>query len=300
MGLELVVTEEVNQRIDKYLPTVVEEMSRSQIQSLIEEKAILVNGKEVKASYLLKKNDIINIEFPEAKPIEIIAEEIPLDIYYEDQDLIVVNKPTGMVVHPAFGNYQGTLVNALMHHCEDLSGINNVLRPGIVHRLDKDTSGLIVACKNDFTHRALSLQFSKKTVTRKYNAIVYGIINHNNGKIDAPIARDPKNRKMMTVIDGGKKAITHFQVLERYKNFSFLELSLETGRTHQIRVHMKYINHPVLGDPLYGPRKVVGKFGQYLHARTLGFIHPRTKEYMEWETELPEYFEERLKIIKNE
>lgn len=298
--MKFVFTSEQSQRLDKYLPEVLEEFSRSQAQILIEQEAVLVNGKVVKPSFILKKDDLIEVNLPENLVADIQPEAIPLDIYYEDQDLIVINKPSGMVVHPAAGNYQGTLVNALMHHCRDLSGINGILRPGIVHRIDKDTSGLLVACKNDFTHRALGIQFHEKTVTRKYNAVVYGVINHNHGKIDAPIGRDPANRKLMAVVETGKRAITNFQVLERFNDYTFLELVLETGRTHQIRVHMQYINHPVVGDPQYGPKKRIGEHGQYLHAKVLGFVHPRTGQYLEWEAPLPDYFRDFLAKLREE
>ena len=299
MELRKIIFEEVDScRIDKYLPTIYPEFSRSQVQLLIDDEKIDVNGKFVKASYLLKQNDIITIKIDKSINYEIKSEDIPLDIYYEDSDIIVVNKPIKMVVHPATGNYEGTLVNALKHHCKDLSGINGVLRPGIVHRIDKDTSGLIVACKNDFAHRNLSKQFSDHNVTRKYHALVYGTIDHNYGKIDAPIGRDPNNRKLMGVVEDGKNAITNFTVVERFQDFTYLELKLETGRTHQIRVHMKYINHPVVGDSQYGPKKVIGKFGQFLHAKTLGFFHPRTNEYLEWESPLPDYFLDFLEELR--
>jgi 23S rRNA pseudouridine1911/1915/1917 synthase len=299
MGLEFLIKNDQNIRLDKYLAGEIENMTRAQVQLLISEGQIRVNGKAVKASYLIKTDDLIQVNIPEPTLTEIKAEKIPLDIYYEDSDLIVINKPVGMVVHPAAGNYQGTLVNALLHHCQDLSGINGTLRPGIVHRIDKDTSGLLVACKNDFTHRALSKQFINKSVTRKYHAIVHGIIDHNVGRIEAPIGRDPKNRKLMDIVDGGKNAITNFLVLERFKNQTYLELSLETGRTHQIRVHMKYIGYPIVGDPQYGLKKDISPFGQYLHAITLGFIHPRTGENMEWSTPLPDYFKEYLEQARN-
>ena len=287
------------ERIDKYLANELEDMSRSSIQMLIKEKQVLVNEEVVKANFLLKNGDEISVTIPDPVNDEILAEDIPLDVYYEDSDVIVINKPSGMVVHPAVGNTKGTLVNALMYHCKDLSGINGVIRAGIVHRIDKDTSGLLVACKNDKSHQHLSEQFFNKTVKRKYYAICYGEINHNLGKIDAPIGRDLSNRQTMTVVDGGKHAITHFKVLERFNGFTLLELVLETGRTHQIRVHMKYIGHPLLGDPVYGPRNVVGENGQFLHAKTLGFTHPKTNEFLEFESPLPDYFEEKLKELRS-
>jgi 23S rRNA pseudouridine1911/1915/1917 synthase len=296
----ILIEEEVNQRIDKYLPSIMPNFSRTQVQMMLDDKLITVNDNIIKASYILKLGDVIKITMLEASVDEVKSEDIPLDIYYEDKDVIVINKPSGMVVHPASGNYEGTLVNALLHHCKDLSGINGVLRPGIVHRIDKETSGLLVACKNDFSHRELSKQFLKKSVTRKYDAIVYGVINHNFGKVDAPIARDPNNRKLMGIVEGGKNAVTNFKVIERFKDFTHLELALETGRTHQIRVHLKYIDHPVVGDPQYGPKKIIGNQGQFLHAKTLGFIHPRTNEYMEWISPLPDYFTNFLSEIKKD
>ena len=287
-----------DQRIDKFLAENLEDYSRTQVQQLIKDKNVLVNDLEVKANYLLEEEDIIKVTIPDPVTIDIVAENIPLDIYYEDEDVIVVNKPSGMVVHPALGNYSGTLVNALMYHCKDLSGIGGVLRAGIVHRIDKDTSGLLVSCKSDLAQKSLSLQFFNKTVKRKYYAIVYGVINHNLGRIDAPIGRDPDNRQRMAVVDGGKNAVTNFKVLQRYKDYTLLELQLETGRTHQIRAHMKYIGHPVVGDPLYGPKKVIGDNGQYLHAKTLGFVHPKTNENLEFDSPLPDFFEEFLNTLE--
>ena len=289
-----------SERIDKFLANELEDLSRSSIQMLIKDKYVLVNEEVVKSNFLLKNGDEISITIPDPVNDEILAEDIPLDVYYEDSDVIVINKPSGMVVHPAVGNTKGTLVNALMYHCKDLSGINGVIRAGIVHRIDKDTSGLLVACKNDKSHQHLSEQFFNKTVKRKYYAICYGEINHNLGKIDAPIGRDLSNRQTMTVVDGGKHAITHFKVLERFKGFTLLELVLETGRTHQIRVHMKYIGHPLLGDPVYGPRNVVGENGQFLHAKTLGFTHPKTNEFLEFESPLPDYFLEKINELREE
>lgn len=286
-------------RIDKFLVNEMEDFSRNSIQIYIKDNHVLVNDKVVKANYILKKGDAISITIPDPIDNDIIAQDIPLDIYYEDSDVIVVNKPTGMVVHPAVGNYQNTLVNALMFHCHDLSGINGVIRAGIVHRIDKDTSGLLVACKNDFAHRSLSEQFFNKTISRKYYAIVYGVINHNVGRIEAPIGRDKFNRQQMTVIEHGKPAVTNFKVLERFKKYTLIELALETGRTHQIRVHMKYIGYPLVGDPVYGPKNVIGETGQFLHAKTLGFTHPRTKEYLEFDSPLPKYFEDFLNELRS-
>lgn len=286
-------------RLDKYLASELEDLSRTQIQNLIKDNNVLVNEKEVKANYILSLGDEIIVKIPDPVDIDIKKEDIPLDIYYEDDDVIVINKPSGMVVHPALGNYSGTVVNALMYHCNDLSGINGVNRAGIVHRIDKDTSGLIVACKTDLAMKSLSKQFFEKTVERKYIAICYGVINHNLGRIDAPLGRDPENRKRYAVVDDGKHAVTNFRVLERFKEFSLLELELETGRTHQIRVHMKYIGHPIVGDPLYGPRTVIGTNGQYLHAGTLGFTHPRTGERLHFTSPLPDFFKEYLESLRN-
>lgn len=290
--------EENEQRIDKFLADNLEDFSRTQVQQLIKDQNVLVNDNPVKANYLLEAEDIIKVTIPDPVTIDIKAENIPLDIYYEDEDVIVVNKPSGMVVHPAIGNYSGTLVNALMYHCKDLSGINGELKAGIVHRIDKDTSGLLVSCKSDLAQKSLSLQFYNKTVTRIYYAIVYGVINHNLGRIDAPIGRDPDNRQRMAVVDGGKRAVTNFKVLQRFKDFTLLELKLETGRTHQIRAHMRYIDHPVVGDPLYGPKKVIGDHGQFLHAKTLGFQHPKTGEFLEFDSPLPDYFVEFLNTLE--
>ncbi|MBQ8292391.1 MAG: RluA family pseudouridine synthase [Bacilli bacterium] len=287
-----------SERIDKYLANAIEEVTRSELKNYFTDGLISVNGKLVKPSYTLNEGDLIVIEPREVVSLDIEKEDIPLDVVYEDSDVIVVNKPSGMVVHPAFGHYQGTLVNALMHHCDDLSGINGVIRAGIVHRIDKDTSGLLVACKNDLAHKSLSKQLKDKTTTRKYIAIVCGQIPHNLGKINAPIGRDENNRQKMAVISGGKPAVTHFKVLERFKKYTLVECTLETGRTHQIRVHMSYIGYPVLGDPLYGPRKVYGNTGQFLHAKTLGFVHPRTNEYIEFSKDAPDVFYETIEEIK--
>lgn len=290
--------EDANIRLDKFLSKELEDISRTQIQDIIKSGKVLVNEKASKASTIIFENDIIQIEIPDPVEVEILAEDIPLDIYYEDKDVIVVNKESGMVVHPAVGNYSGTMVNALMYHCKDLSGIGGVIRAGIVHRIDKETSGLLVSCKSDLAHKSLSEQFLNKTVKRKYYAVCHGEINHNFGKIEAPIGRDPQNRQKMAVVEGGKHAVTHFKVLERFNGFTLLELQLETGRTHQIRVHMAYIGFPVCGDPLYGPKKVIGKNGQYLHAKTLGFIHPRTGEELEFDSPLPDFFEEFLEELR--
>ncbi|HOI46679.1 MAG TPA: RluA family pseudouridine synthase [Bacilli bacterium] len=285
-------------RIDKFLTNELEDASRSMVQDIIEKQQVLVNEKIIKPSYLLKHGDMIEVMMEDTVPSDIVAEDIPLDIYYEDTDLLVVNKPTGMVVHPAVGHYSNTLVNALLFHCKDLSGINGVERPGIVHRIDKDTSGLLVVCKNDVSHRDLSRQLAEKTVTRKYVAICSGVIPHNLGKIDAPLSRNPNNRQQIAVVDGGKEAVTHFKVLERFRNHTLVECVLETGRTHQIRVHMQYIGYPVLGDPIYGHKKTVSNQGQFLHAQTLGFVHPKTKEYLEFFAPLPQYFKDMIEELK--
>jgi len=286
-------------RLDKFLASELDDFSRSRIQDLIEKGMIRVQEKMVKASHLLKKGDWIEIEIDEPVPSDIVAEDIPLEIVYEDGDLLVVNKPSGMVVHPAVGHFHGTLVHALMHHCKDLSGINGIARAGIVHRIDKDTSGLLVVCKNDHAHKNISRQLAEKTAMRKYVAIVHGVIPHNHGKIDAPLGRNPNNRQQFSVVESGKNAITHFNVLERFENQTLVELMLETGRTHQIRVHMQYIGYPVVGDPVYGPKKKIGDRGQFLHAKTLGFVHPTHKTYMEFSSELPDFFMDYLKKIRD-
>lgn len=297
---QLKYNSEKKERLDKYLTEQLSEYTRSQIQMWISEELVLVNQKKAKASLILKDGDIIEYTIPEIKESEITSQNIALDIIYEDSDIIVVNKPSGMVVHPASGNKTNTLVNALLYHCHDLSGINGVMRAGIVHRIDKDTSGLIVACKNDFAHKNLARQFAKREVTRQYTTLVHGIIPHNRGRIDAPIGRNPQKRQQMTVIETGKEAITNFTVLERFDEFTLLNANLETGRTHQIRVHMQYIGYPVVGDVVYGPRKVVGRHGQFLHASKLGFVHPRTKQTVEFNSPLPQYFEEFLINLRNQ
>jgi 23S rRNA pseudouridine1911/1915/1917 synthase len=290
--------EQENVRIDKVISSLNEEWSRTQVQQWIKDGNVMVNGKPVKPNYKCALNDRITIEIPEPEPLEVEPEEMDLDIYYEDKDVLVVNKPKGMVVHPAPGHTTGTLVNGLMAHCKDLSGINGVMRPGIVHRIDKDTSGLLMVAKNDLAHERLVEQLVEKTVTRKYYAIVHGVIPHEVGTIDAPIGRDPKDRQSMAVVDNGKPAVTHFRVIERLKDFTFIECELETGRTHQIRVHMKYIGYPLAGDPKYGPKKTIDANGQLLHAAVLGFNHPRTGEYMEFEAPLPEDFQDILELLR--
>ena len=287
-----------NERIDKFVAGINNEWSRTQVQQWIKDDVVTVNGKAVKGNYKVKENDEITVTIPEPEELDIQPEDMNLEIYYEDADVLVVNKPRGMVVHPAPGHTSGTLVNGLMHHCTDLSGINGVMRPGIVHRIDKDTSGLLMVAKNDMAHESLVNQLVAKTVTRRYKAIVHGVIPHDKGTIDAPIARDKKERQSMTVDENGKHAVTHFQVLERFKDFTLVECRLETGRTHQIRVHMKYIGYPLAGDPKYGPKKTLDMNGQALHAGILGFDHPRTGEYIQFEAPIPEVFEDALNILR--
>ncbi|MEK5443202.1 MULTISPECIES: RluA family pseudouridine synthase [unclassified Fredinandcohnia] len=298
---ELTIEEQQkNDRIDKVVSAFNSDWSRTQVQSWIKDGNIKVNGNNVKTNYKVNIGDHIHIEIPEPQVLDVVPEEMNLDIYYEDADVLVVNKPKGMVVHPAPGHVSGTLVNGLMAHCNDLSGINGVLRPGIVHRIDKDTSGLLMVAKNDVAHESLVNQLVEKSVTRKYKALVHGIIPHDQGTIDAPIGRDKKDRQSMTITDeNSKNAVTHFNVLERFKDFTFVECQLETGRTHQIRVHMKYIGYPLAGDPKYGPKKTLDLGGQALHAGLLGFVHPRTKEYLEFESPLPAYFEELLEKLRH-
>ncbi|MGG0215810.1 RluA family pseudouridine synthase [Bacillus mycoides] len=293
-----VAEEQKSERIDKFVAEINSEWSRSQVQQWIKDAVVTVNGKSVKGNYKVKGNDEITVTIPEPEELDIQPEDMNLEVYYEDADVLVVNKPRGMVVHPAPGHTKGTLVNGLMHHCTDLSGINGVMRPGIVHRIDKDTSGLLMVAKNDMAHESLVNQLVAKTVTRRYKAIVHGVIPHDKGIIDAPIGRDKKERQSMTVDENGKNAVTHFQVLERFKDFTLVECRLETGRTHQIRVHMKYIGYPLAGDPKYGPKKTLDMNGQALHAGILGFDHPRTGEYIEFEAPIPEVFEEALKILR--
>ncbi|WP_071395405.1 RluA family pseudouridine synthase [Bacillus tuaregi] len=295
-----VLEHEKQERIDKVITSLEPDWSRTQVQQWIKDGLVLVNHKPIKTNYKCNVEDQIEISIPDPEILDVIPEEMNLDIYYEDSDVIVVNKPKGMVVHPAAGHTAGTLVNGLMAHCKDLSGINGVLRPGIVHRIDKDTSGLLMVAKNDKAHEHLVNQLVEKTVTRKYKALVHGNISHDYGTIDAPIGRDQKDRQSMTVVENGKHAVTHFQVQERFQDFTFVECRLETGRTHQIRVHMKYIGFPLAGDPKYGPRKTLDINGQALHAAVLGFTHPRTEEYLEFEAPLPREYEVLLeKLRKN-
>lgn len=288
-----------NLRLDLFLSELLENMSRSQIQKLIDENHITVNDKNIKSNYKIKTKDKINIEIPKPKLLEIEAEDIDVDIIYEDEDLAIINKPQGMVVHPAAGNFSGTLVNALLSRCQNLSGINGVIRPGIVHRIDKDTSGVLVIAKNDMAHRSLAEQIKEHTVKRVYVALVEGIIKQDNGTVDMPIGRHPVERKKMAIIKNGRNAVTHFTVMERFKNTTIIEARLETGRTHQIRVHMAYLGHPLVGDPVYGyKRQKYNLKGQMLHAKTLGFIHPRTGEYMEFSSPLPDYFQNLINNLK--
>ena len=299
--IKITVVEEAGQRIDKILVKALTDFSRTQIQMLIQDGHVLVNGKAIKASYKVEVNGEVMVHIPEPESTDILAEDIPLDIVYEDQDVIVVNKPTGMIVHPSAGIYKGTLVNALLYHCHDLSGINGVMRPGIVHRIDKETSGLLMVAKNDMAHASLSEQLQEHTVIRRYLALVHGLISHEFGRIEAPIGRDPKDRQKMTCTDkNAKDAITNFKVLERFKDMTLVECRLETGRTHQIRVHMQYIGHPVYGDPQYGLKRDDTTYGQYLHAKILGFVHPRTGEDMYFESELPDFFKAKLDELRNE
>lgn len=291
----------VGQRIDKALSALCTDITRSALQKIIEQGAVSVGGIIVTKNYKVKLNDKISVVIPEAKPLEVTAENIPLDIRYEDDDLLVVNKPKGMVVHPAAGNYDKTLVNALLYHCKDsLSGINGVIRPGIVHRIDKDTSGLLIVAKNDFSHVALSEQIKAHTFTREYQTVVYGSMKNESGTIDAPIGRHPVDRKKMAVTEkNSKHAVTHYETIREYDKFTHLAVRLETGRTHQIRVHMSYIGHPVAGDAVYGPKKVITSLnGQCLHAGLIGFIHPKTNKYIEISAELPEYFTKFLRSLK--
>ena len=295
----LTIEEFAGERIDKALSQMEESWSRSQISNWLDEERILVNGAAVKAKYKVKQGDVIEVTVPEVEDLEIVPEDLNLEIVYEDADVLVVNKPRGMVVHPAPGHTSGTLVNGLMHHCKDLSGINGVARPGIVHRIDKDTSGLLMVAKNDVAHESLVNQLVEKSVTRKYTALVHGHIAHEKGTIDAPIGRDQKDRQKQAVVDKGKHAVTHFQVIERFGDFTLVECRLETGRTHQIRVHMNYIGFPLVGDPKYGPKKTIDFGGQVLHAATLGFDHPSSGEYLEFETPLPADYEQLLNDLRN-
>jgi len=280
--------EEAGARLDLFLAEKYPELSRSRIQGIINEGLLTVNQKIKKPSYRIRSGDRIEFKVPEPAPLEVEPEQIPVEVLYEDQDLVVVNKPQGMVVHPADGNYSGTLVNALLFHCQDLSGINGRLRPGIVHRIDKDTSGVIVVAKNDFAHQGLAEQIKQRSVARVYTALVRGNLANERGTVDATIGRHQIDRKKMAVAHGGRRAVTHYQVLKRFRGYDLIEARLETGRTHQIRVHMAYIGHPLVGDPRYGSAdNRLGMEGQALHATTLGFVHPRTGDYLEFSASLP-------------
>ena len=290
--IEFFYEAEDSKRLDAYLSKQLQ-ITRSHAEKLISDGFVTVNGREVAKSLKLKKGDKVCATVPEPEPLDVAAENIPLEVVYEDEHLLVVNKPKGMVVHPAAGNYSGTLVNALLYHCGDsLSGINGVMRPGIVHRIDKDTSGLLMVAKNDKAHNFLAEQIKEHSFYREYEAVVHGIIKNDSGTVNAPIGRHPVKRKQMAVTaENSKEAVTHYEVLSRGNGFTHIKCRLETGRTHQIRVHMAYLGHPVAGDEVYGPKKVEkGLFGQCLHARRLGFIHPETRKYMEFSSELPEYF----------
>ena len=287
-------------RLDKVLVAFLSDKSRSYISNLIDQGNCLVNGKEAKASLKVKEGDVVEIDIPEAKPLEVKGEDIPLKIIYEDEDILIIDKPQGMVVHPSCGHHEHTLVNAILAHCNDLSGINGVIRPGIVHRIDKDTSGLICVAKNDGAHNFLAEQLKDHTMSRTYVALVRGVIKENHGTINMPIGRDKRNRQKMAVTrDNSKEAITNFDVIKRYNEHTLIECHLVTGRTHQIRVHMAYINHPVEGDPLYGGRsyKKLYSGGQLLTAVKLRLIHPRSKKEMEFVTEIPPYFQNILDIL---
>lgn len=296
------VTEEnCDERLDKCLALLNENFSRTFIKNLIVDKRITVNGKSQKPSYITMEGDVLSMDVPDPVVPDIPAQDIPLNIVYEDEDVILIDKPKDMVVHPAPGHYTGTLVNALMFHCKDhLSGINGVLRPGIVHRIDRNTTGILIACKNDSAHQAIAKQLAEHSITRRYYALVYGDVKED-GTVDARLGRSPKDRKKMAIVPGGKEAITHYMVKERFGDYTWIECRLETGRTHQIRVHMASIHHPLVGDDVYGPEKCPfkGLKGQALHAYKLGFVHPKTGEYMEFESKLPKYFEELLEKLRN-
>ena len=293
--------DESGERIDKFLSRNYENLSRSYIQKLLKDGNIIVNKLAVKANYKIASGDVIHIRIPESEPLDILPENIPLDILYEDSDILIVNKPKGMVVHPSPGHYTHTLVNAVLYHCGgNLSGINGVIRPGIVHRIDMNTTGSLLICKNDRAHQILAEQLKEHSITRRYHAIVHGNIKEDSGTVDAPIGRHPADRKKMsTKSQHGRHAVTHYRVLERFGSYTYIECELETGRTHQIRVHMSSIGHPILGDDVYGPARCPFKLeGQTLHAKTLGIIHPSTKKYMEFDAPLPQYFQNLLTMLR--
>ncbi|MCL2560536.1 MAG: RluA family pseudouridine synthase [Turicibacter sp.] len=294
--MEITVTEQLkDMRIDAFVSAQLDNVSRTRATELVRDGFVLVNGEKKKAKYKPQVGDVIEVSIPEVEPIELIAEDLNIEVVYQDEDVAVVNKPSGMVVHPSLGHGRGTLVNGLLHAIKDLSGINGERRPGIVHRIDKDTSGLLMVAKNDKAHESLSEQLKAKTVKREYVALVHGVIDHNLGKIDAPLGRDVKDRMRYEVMENGKEAVTHFEVLQRFAEYTLIKCRLETGRTHQIRVHMRYIGHSIVGDPLYGPRKTVKTdFGQFLHAKSIGFDHPRTGEFLAFESEPPVAFTDFL------
>ena len=296
-----IIQENQQMRLDKYLAEQFPEQTRSYLQKLIKDGEVLVNGKIVKTGYQLSCNDEVAVNIPEPKELDVEAQEMELDIVYEDDDVILINKPKGMVVHPAPGHTTDTLVNGLLYHCRDnLSGINGVARPGIVHRIDRDTTGILIVCKNDLSHNSIAAQLKEHSITRKYRALVHGNLKEDQGTVEGPIGRHPVDRKKMAINErNGKPAVTHYTVLERFGNYTLIECQLETGRTHQIRVHMSSIGHPLVGDEVYGPAKCPFKLqGQCLHAMVLGFVHPKTEEYMEFSAELPEYFETLLKKLR--
>ncbi|MPQ43983.1 RluA family pseudouridine synthase [Clostridium tarantellae] len=296
---ELIVTEEFNGiRADKVLSNILKDVSRNFIQGLFQDEKVLINGKKQKGKFKVSTNDIINLEVPKPQELKVEAENIPINIIYEDNDIIIVNKPKNMVVHPAPGNYSGTLVNALLYYCKDLSGINGVIRPGIVHRIDKDTSGILVVAKNDFAHNKLADQFKAHSIKREYYALVEGRVKKEEGTIDAPIGRHVNDRLKFAVVKEGKHAVTHFQVLRVFNSCTLIKCRLETGRTHQIRVHMSFIGQPLVGDTVYGLKKQkITLQGQVLHAKSLGFIHPSTNKYVEFDSELPDYYKEILERL---
>lgn len=296
------VVQNAGVRIDRFLTDNIPEITRSAVQKIIDEANVTVNGEVVPKNYKCRVGDNVDVTVPDAKPLEAVGQNIPIDIVYEDEHLLVVNKPKGMVVHPANGNPDGTLVNALLYHCGDsLSGINGVIRPGIVHRIDKDTSGLLIVAKSDKAHIGLAQQIKDHSFSRAYEAVVYGNIKEDCGTVCQPIGRDTKDRKRMAVtMKNSKPATTHYEVIKRYGDFTHVRCVLETGRTHQIRVHMAYLGHPVAGDAVYGPRKVITRLnGQCLHAKHIGFVHPVTNEYLEFESDLPEYFTSFLNYLEN-
>lgn len=296
----LVLEEDEGDRLDVYLSKELGDMSRSYIQKIIKDKKVIVNDKIEKAKYLVKEDDKIKIEIPAPKLLEVIPQDIPIEIVYEDDDILIVNKPQGMVVHPAPGNYDNTLVNAILYHCKDnLSSINGVIRPGIVHRIDKDTSGILMIAKNNNSHNSLAEQLKDHSITREYEFICHGVVKEDKITVDKPIGRNPKDRLKMSVVNNGKRAVTHFEVVKRFENFTHMRARLETGRTHQIRVHSLSINHPLLGDNVYGPKTSKFKLkGQTLHAKKLGFIHPTTNEYIEFNSDLPDYFNEIIDKLR--